>query len=174
MADARPRVATKIGILRSAARQIGCGFIALWLALMATGPAAAEQTPGLKSAGGLSVYMGVVPAEIVKGYAPERPEDKMHRGAPRGPHDYHVMVAIFDSATGARVSDATVSAQVSGIGLAGPKRNLEPMEVAGAMTYGNFFDLPGRDVYTVRLEVRRKPSEAPVTFEFKYDHRNDR
>jgi hypothetical protein len=27
------------------------------------------------------------------------------------------------------------------------------MEVAGAMTYGNFFDLPGRDVYTVRLEV---------------------
>jgi hypothetical protein len=84
------------------------------------------------------------------------------------------MMVIFDSATGARVSDATVIAQVSGVGLAGSKRNLEPVEVAGAMTYGNFFDLPSRDIYTVRLEVRRKRSEAPVTFEFTYDHRNDR
>jgi hypothetical protein len=93
--------------------------------------------------------MGVVPAGIVKGYAPERPEDKMHRGVLQAPHDYHVMMVIFYSATGARVSDATVIAPVSGVGLAGSKRNLEPMEVAGAMTYGNFFDLPGRDIDTV-------------------------
>ena len=115
MADAGPQVEIKVGFLRSSLRLFGPGFVALCLR-GSISPAAAEQTPGLKSAGGLSVYIGVVPAEMVKGYAPERAENKMHRGAPQGPHDYHVMVAIFDRTTGARVSDATVSAQVSSIG----------------------------------------------------------
>ncbi len=131
--------------------------------------ASAVDTAPFKSAGGLSVFIGIVPAEIVKGYASQN----MHGGPPRGRHEYHVMAAIFDTATGARISDATVTARVAGLGLAGSNEKLEPMEIAGAMTYGNFFDLPGRDLYTVRLEIRRAGSQRPVVVEFKYDHRNE-
>jgi hypothetical protein len=176
MVDTRPRIEIEAKFFQDSARHIGFGFAALWLALVALiGPAAAQQTPSFESAGGLTVYLGIVPAEIVRGYAPERPESMMHRFVlQQGRHEYHVMVAIFDGATGGRISDATVTAQVSALGLSGPRKKLEPMEVAGAMTYGNFFDLPGPDLYTVGLEVRREPSRLLVTFEFKYDHRNDR
>jgi hypothetical protein len=43
----------------------------------------------------------------------------MHGGAPGGSHDYHLVTAIFDAASAARVSDATVIAKVSGLGLSG-------------------------------------------------------
>jgi hypothetical protein len=40
-----------------------------------------------------------------------------------------------------------------------------------APTYGMFFDLPGVDIYTIKLHVER-PAPAPAAdLEFKYDHR---
>jgi len=126
------------------------------VALMSRGAAMAAETDQSKSAGGLTVYLGVVPAEIVKGLP-------MHGHISKGPHDYHVIskslheyhivAAIFDAASGERVSDAAVTAEVSGLGLAGGKRQLEPMQIAGTTTYGGFFDLPGADLYTVKLTV---------------------
>jgi hypothetical protein len=125
----------------------------------------------LQTADGLAVYLGVVPAEIVKGHPPGHPEQAMHGGAPKGRHQYHVVVAVFDSASGNRISDATVTAQVSGLGLSGSKARLEPMEIAGTISYGGFFNLPGRDLYTVRLTIGRPGSQRPVVLDFRYDHR---
>ncbi len=174
MADTRPIPARDTGFVRRVARQLGACLMTLFaMAAMLTTLAAAQESPSFKSAGGLSIYLGIVPAEIVKGYAPERSEESKHGGPPRRQHNYHVMVAVFDSATGARVSGATVTAQVSGLGLSGVKRNLEPMDVGGALTYGNFFDLPGRDLYTIRVAIQREPAQQAVTVEFKYDHRSD-
>ena len=99
-----------------------------------------------KTSGGLTVYLGVVPAEIVKGPSPHSAEQPMHGRIPRGPHEYHVVAAVFDAATGARVSDASVTARVSGLGLSGPSKKLEAMEITGARSYGAFFNLPGRDL----------------------------
>jgi hypothetical protein len=144
--------------------------IALSALLWASGPAAA-QTGEPKTSGGLTVYLGVVPAGIVKGPSPRSAEKPMHGRVPRGTHEYHVVAAIFDAATNARISDASVAAQVSGLGLSGPSKKLEPMEIVGTITYGAFFHLPGRDLYTVKLTVERPSSPRPVTFQFKYDHR---
>ncbi len=95
----------------------------------------------------------------------------MHGRIPRGSHEYHVVTAVFDAATGARVSNAVVTAQVSGLGLSGTKKRLDVMEIAGTTTYGGFFDLPGFDLYTVKLTVERPGVAPPVVLEFKYDHR---
>jgi len=95
----------------------------------------------------------------------------MHGGIPTGPHEYHVIAAVFDAATGARVSDAAVTAQVSGLGLSGSRKKLEPMEIAGTTTFGGFFNLPDRDLYTVKLTVERSGGAQPAVLEFKYDHR---
>ena len=133
--------------------------------------AMAADTDQSKTAGGLTVYLGVVPVEIVKGPAASaNTERPMHGRIPRGPHEYHVVAAVFDAASGARVSDAVVTAEVSGLGLSGSKKKLEPMQIAGTTTYGGFFDLPGFDFYAVRLTVERGEAR-PAVLQFKYDHR---
>jgi hypothetical protein len=152
-------------------RAIAALFGALCIAFGSSGVANAADTDQSKTAGGVTVYLGVVPAEIVKGLASgsttERP---MHGGIPRGPHEYHFVAAVFDATSGARVSDAVVTAEVSGLGLAGSKKKLEPMQIAGTTTYGSFFDLPGFDLYTVKLTVERSGA-SPAVLQFKYDHR---
>ena len=48
---------------------------------------------------------------------------------------------------------------------------LARMEIANTTTYGNFFNLPGADLYTIRLTIQRLGSQRPVVLDFKYDHR---
>ena len=134
-------------------------------------PQAQATSNDTATAGGLTAYLGVMPSEIVKGHPSSHPEGAMHGGAPRDAHEYHIVVAIFDSASGTRVSDATVTAKVSGLGLSGPEKPLEPMAIADTITYGGFFELPGADRYTVRVTIKRPSSQAPVVLEFQYDHR---
>jgi len=133
--------------------------------------ATAAQESEYQTVGGLAVYLGVVPAEIVKGHPREHPEQTMHGGAPLGPHQYHVVVAIFDRASSARISDATVMAEVSGLGLSGSRQKLETMEIAGTITYGGYVNLPGRDLYTVRFTIERPGAARAVVVDFRYDHR---
>ena len=116
-----------------------------------------------RTAGGLTTYLGVMQAEIIRGLP------AMHGGVPAGPHEYHVIVAIFEAGSGARVSDVTVTAKVSGVGLSGLER--EPMSIADTITYGGFFSLPGRDLYTIELAIRRSSTQQPVVVALKYDHR---
>jgi hypothetical protein len=142
------------------------------LAFSLSGSAAAVETDQSKTAGGVTVFLGVVPAEIVKGLpatgtTEQRP---MHGGVPKGQHEYHLVAAVFDATSGARILDAIVTAQVSGLGLTGSNTKLEPMRISGTTTYGGFFNLPGFDLYTVKLTVQRGEA-APVIFEFKFDHR---
>jgi hypothetical protein len=133
--------------------------------------AQAADTDQSKTAGGVTVYLGVVPAEIVKGLgAGGNTERPMHGRIPKGPHEYHVVAAVFDAASGARVSDAVVTAETFGLGLAGSKKKLEPMQIAGTATYGAFFDLPGFDIYTLKLTVEHGAAN-PAVLQFKYDHR---
>ena len=68
MADSQPPIEVRTKFFQDCARRIGFGFAVLWLALVAwIGQVAAQQTPWFESAGGLTVYMGIVPDEIVRG-----------------------------------------------------------------------------------------------------------
>src|SRR3990172_6057248 len=85
-------------------------------ALLATaGPAFAAGEP-FKVVDGLTVYLGVLPAAMIQGHAPDHPEITMHGGRPAGQHVYHVMVAVFEAKTGKRLADIGVSARVSSLG----------------------------------------------------------
>jgi hypothetical protein len=150
-------------------RYLGIAAVLLATAVVAFGPASAASGGETKSAGGLTVYLGVVPAELVKGPGPHSAERPMHGGSPRGSHEHHIVVAVYDSATNARITDATVTAKVSGLGLSGPQKTLEPMKIADTTTYGAFFNLTA-DLYTIKVTVQR-PGSQPVVLDFKYDHR---
>ena len=118
-----------------------------------------------RSADGLTAYLGVMPAAIVKG------RQTMHGGNSNGPHEYHIEAAVFDTGSATRVSDATVTANVSGLGLLGHEEKLEPMNIVDTTTYGAFFYLPGVDLYTIRLIIKRPGLQQPVILDFNYDHR---
>ena len=58
----------------------------------------AAEDDQVKTAGGVTVYLGVVPAEIVKGLAAgDATERPMHGGVPKGPREYHFVAAVFDA-----------------------------------------------------------------------------
>lgn len=139
------------------------------LLTVSLGFAVAAQEAPYKTAGGLTAYLGVMPGELVRGPGPHSAERPMHGRTPRGQHDFHLVVALFDANTGARISDATVTANVSGLGLSGTQQALEPMKIADTITYGTFVNL-SRDIYTIKLTVQR-PGAQPVALNFKYDHR---
>lgn len=114
-------------------------------------PLAAHAVSYQQVADGLAIYFGIVPAELVRGHPREHPESGMHGGTPVG--ESHLMVALFDAKTGARVTKATIVANVTGGGGAKLDKQLEPMTVAGALTFGNYFYLSGSGPYRVDLQI---------------------
>jgi hypothetical protein len=137
------------------------------------GGAASAAADGLyQSASGVAAYLGVVPAEITKGHEPTQPQGPMHGGVRDGGYQYHLVAAVFDASSGERITDATVTAQVSALGVGGPTKALEPMTIAGAITYGAYFNLRTRDLYIIVLAIKRPEAGQPITLKFTYDHRN--
>jgi hypothetical protein len=148
------------------------------LAWLPIGPSAATtaDTRDHKTAGGLSVYLGVLPAAMIRGHPKDHPEQAMHRGVPRGPHAFHIMAAVFDAASGDRIEDANVEASVASIGdaaahIAGQTRRLQPMVIADAVTYGNYFTLRGDGPYRIVFTITWTGAPEPVRLEFVHDHR---
>ena len=135
--------------------------------LLTRGAVIAAGIGEARTAGGVTVSIGVVPAEIVKGQHPAGPQ--VHGGVPKGAHEYHLVAAVFDAASYTRITDAKVTAKVSPLGLSGSQKTLEPMKIADTITYGAFFTLTP-DLYTIRVTVERPGAES-ATVEFKYDHR---
>ena len=90
----------------------------------------------------------------------------------KGPHEYHILTTIFETASATRVPDAAVTAKVWGLGLLGREAKLEPMNIADATAYGAFFYLPGVDVYAIQLTIKRSSSQRSVVLNFNYDHCN--
>jgi hypothetical protein len=130
---------------------------------------AADRGPS-KVVNGIAIYLGVLPSEMIQGHPKGHPEAEMHGGIPAGEHRYHILVALFDSSSGRRITDAEVTARVSELGLAGPQKKLEPMVIAGTITYGNYFNLPGWGPYRIRLQIRRPGVSRVIETELEYQH----
>jgi hypothetical protein len=101
---------------------------------------------------GVAIYFGIVPAELVRGHPPEHPEGTMHGGVPVG--ENHIMVGLFESLTGERITNARVTASVTGSKVE-IKKALEPMVIAGNQTYGHYFYMPGSGPYRIDIRIQR-------------------
>lgn len=139
------------------------------LAQIAT-PAAASHVDRYKVVGDMAVYLGVLPSEIVGGHAPEHPEGTVHGGAARGKKESHVVVALFETKTGRRISDADVYARVAEIAKAGESKKLEPMKIGDSVSYGNYFAMSAKGPYRITVEIRSAGAAKPVRAEFEYKH----
>ena len=132
--------------------------------------AAAAQTDYRKVVGGFSIYLGIVPAEIVKGHAQPHPEATMHGGTRAAGDTHHVMVSIIDDQSGKQVSDAAVEARVGEIGLSSVKKKMEAMRIADSTTYGNYFPMIGRGPFKIDIEIRIPPGSRQLKTTFYFTH----
>jgi hypothetical protein len=136
------------------------GFLGIGL------PVHADEASQSVTSHGLTVYLGVMPAAIAQGIA----GGSMHAAPPAAAHSQHLIVAIFNSVTGERVTHATVMAKVTQPGFQPPEKPLEPMKIDDTITYGNFFDLSRPGIYRIRLSVSRPGGARPIVIDLLYDH----
>lgn len=146
-------------------RQAAILSLALVMPVSSSIAAGAALREPYRSAGGLSVYLGLLPAAVLRG-----PDKQMHGGV-AAPDAFHIVAAIFDDASGTRIENADVVAIVEGLGHVGGTRvRLDPMTIAGTVTYGGFVRFPGRDRYSIVIEIRRPGRSEPIRVEFINDH----
>jgi hypothetical protein len=148
------------------------GFLFLLVSLFsAVEGVAAEPGHALRKAGRDVVFhYGVVPASVVLAHPDKHPERQMHGGvAPKGAS--HLVVALFDAASGDRIAHAEVTATVSLLGGVAVSKRLEPMTIAGQPSFGGFFVLGMPGTYKLRFEARRPGAPvAPAEFEYRVSH----
>lgn len=140
------------------------------LALSAATTLAAD-TGQDKVVDGVAVYIGVMPVEIILGHPRTHSEGIMHGGVASGKNRYHLVVALFDEASGKRISGAGIKARVSEFGLAGQEKELDPMVIADTVTYGNYFAMPNPGPYRIHLEIRHARQHDIGTLEVDFEYR---
>lgn len=127
----------------------------------ATPTAASDATHKLVQ--GTDIYLGVLPAEAMR-TRHAGADGKTQQAIPSGKGYFHVSVVLRDASTKAEIKDAQVEARVANL-MTGETRPLEPVTVNNAQSYANYFQMPGRDPYTVTLTIR-KPGAAPIEAKF--------
>lgn len=132
--------------------------LALLLALPAAYAEVLEQ-PLRKD--GLMIYYGVLPANLVAPGDLTVADTHMTPGGARGAGTHHLVIAVFDEATGKRLANATVRARVQPLGGATQEKTLEPMQIAGTVTFGNFFRMDADMPYVIHLRIHRADSASP-------------
>jgi len=101
-----------------------------------------------KLVAGTDVYLGLLPA-----------------GADKGKGYYHVSIVLRDHAADAEIKDAQVEARVANL-MTGETKTLEPQTTNNAYSYSNYFQMPGKDPYTLSLKIRKPGAPAPIEAKF--------
>jgi len=144
----------------------GLHLLGLTMLLSLAINAQAEDSSYHQTVDGVAIYIGVVPAEVVRGRPPEHPEGEMH-GGPRF-NESHLTVALFDAKSGERIREAEIRATVTDYRGPAIAQKLEPMLIAGSLTYGNYFPMAGTGPYRIELVIQVPGRKRPVEASFKW------
>lgn len=154
-------------IARMAGRVLGA---ALLMVVSMIALASAGTSGDSKVVGNVLIYVGVLPAPIVRGHPATHSEASMHGGVPSRSDQYHVVIALFDAKSYQRISKAEVSARVSEVGMASENKKLEPMTIADTITYGNYFRMAGRGPFEIALAIKLPGSSEVIKATFEHRH----
>lgn len=131
-------------------------FILAALVLAAAAPSAQERV----ERDGVVLYWGLVPSALA---SQQHPQEDLHGGRPPGGGKLnHLVVALFDAGSGARIDNAVVRAQLSEPGIVdAPAKYLLPMTVNGQASFGQVFGMVYGGPYRFRLYVQlpQRPQE---------------
>ena len=116
-----------------------------------------------KVIGDVSVYLGVLPAEIIEGPI----ATKMHGGLPVGQFRYHVTIALFTK-NGKRMQHADISVRFSTQKYKTEFQTLEEMKFNKNLVYGNYFTLQEAGPYRIEVIIKHPKYLKPIKTEFQY------
>ena len=132
-------------------------------------PAAAGD-PSHKTIEGMEVYLGVLPAETLRArHAGSDAQTKLYGGVPSGKGYFLVNVTLRESGSKAEIKDAQVEARVANL-MTGETRKLETATINNTVSYGNYFQMPGTDPYTVTLQIRKPGAARAIEAKFDLKH----
>jgi len=119
-----------------------------------------------KTVSGIEIYLGVLPAELIRGHPPEHPESRMHGGY--AVNESHLSVALYQSGDGGRIRHAGVRVTITGSNAGSVRRKLEPMLMGGQQVYGSYVPLTGAGPYRIRLDIRIPGRDRPIVAHFSW------
>lgn len=144
------------------------GAAAVALAVFA---AAAQATPTDQRQQNerITLYYGVVPAALSQAAVAAHPPTPDVHGTVRPAADtHHLVVALFDTPTGQRITQATVTVRHTPPQGAVMSKVLEPMPLGDALSFGTTFVIAEGRNHRFRIEVRR--GERVERFDVVYDN----
>lgn len=107
----------------------------------------------------MSIYLGIIPAQLTQKYV------SMHGGVAHEEHSYHIVIAIFDTKSGKRITNAKLKGTVALLGRKGNTKDLEPMHDV-LLSYGNYFTMDQATHYTISIEIHRAGKNAKSVANF--------
>lgn len=139
-----------------------------------SGSASASDISLHKDSKSYRVYLGVIPASMLKKEPQLVDGDKsLHGGiGNQASGAQHIMVAIYRAADNRRVTDATVIASVKPDKLLKRDKTVKPLEkmlTSGAVTYGNFFKVDGKGEYEIKVDIYSPNQNGAEQVEFNYE-----
>jgi hypothetical protein len=138
---------------------------AAWLP---SGPCAAADDAMSRDAGDVTVHLGVMPLAAAVEREASNPRDVTHDLMRFGRGTRHVVVALFNTRSHERITDAQVTATVTEVGLNAEEKPLKQMSSGNVISYGNTFTINPGAHYTIKIVVRRPGAHAPVDATFDY------
>jgi hypothetical protein len=152
-----------------------CLAATMWLLLLLVAMLSPALAQSRMERSGVTLYWGLVPAAVV---ADKHALAELHGGPPEGGGQvHHLVVALYDSATGRRIEDAVVRAQLSETGIVDePAKYLPPMKVNDQASYGQVFGVAKDGPYRFRIWVRlpQRTDEIEFAVQMWSPHRSER
>jgi hypothetical protein len=151
-------------------KQLGHLLLAFFMVVI-TAPARSDHIAQHKNVNGMDVYYGIVPAQVVQAHIKEHGQQPMDKKSLFAKGAHHLVVTLYDAKTSQRITDATITATVTPLGLSPESKSLEIMKVADALSYGNYFNMPAGDTpYRIDLLIKRPADHSSTSVQFEYKH----
>ena len=142
---------------------------AVAVAVAVAGAAQAAPTDQRQQNERITLYYGVVPAVLSQAtLAAHPPAPEVHGAARPASDTHHLVVALFDTPTGQRITQATVTVRHTPPKGVAMSKVLEPMPLGDALSFGTTFVIAKGRHHRFRIEVRR--GERVERFDVVYDN----
>jgi hypothetical protein len=88
---------------------------------------------------------------------------------PLGRHKYHMVVAVFDTASGKPITGAELRSRIAPLAFGASLVDLPGTKVAGAPGYCGFFDMPPHDLYIIDRRIKRPDRAGQIKMRFEHE-----
>lgn len=142
-------------------------LLAFGMLVLTIGNVMASDISLSKSVDGIDIYMGI--AHIQKAGQDTTAHELSMMKSLRG-KKHHVTVALFDSKSGQRITDARVVAGIGEVGLISNRKRLKPQQFGDAVSYGRNFYISKEGSHWIDLKIKREGIKQATMARFEWKH----